>query len=269
MPTGIGTGISGVFDNKIGVVAPSWDNKYSIDFDGVDEFLDLGNDSTLRPAVAGGVTFSCWAKWEDVTSGVSRIFSNNSMIDYYYGIAVNKNASGWITMDTGDGEGRGAGDRRTCRTDNNELSDNTWHHIVCVWVDEDMASWKIYIDGTAVSTNTNGSGDANAYTPGNNAYIGKRFTSAAGYMDGKLDEIGFWDTALAAAEVAALYNSGTPFDITSDYEAYISSGDLIGYWRNGDPNGTASYPTITDDSTNSNNGAMTNMESGDITTDVP
>ena len=37
----------------------------------------------------------------------------------------------------------------------------------------------------------------------------------------------------------------------------------------GDPNGTSSYPTIADDSTNTNSGTMTNMASGDINSDVP
>ena len=37
----------------------------------------------------------------------------------------------------------------------------------------------------------------------------------------------------------------------------------------GDPTGTAAYPTITDESSNNNNGTMTNMTSSDITTTVP
>ena len=37
----------------------------------------------------------------------------------------------------------------------------------------------------------------------------------------------------------------------------------------GDPNGQASYPTITDDGSASNDGTMTNMSASDIETDVP
>jgi hypothetical protein len=44
---------------------------------------------------------------------------------------------------------------------------------------------------------------------------------------------------------------------------------LLGYWRNGDPTGTGAFPTIVDQSSNSNDGTMTNMASGDIVTDVP
>ena len=52
---------------------------------------------------------------------------------------------------------------------------------------------------------------------------------------------------------------GEPTDLSG------ASG-LIGWWRMGD---TAIFPTIPDASTNSNNGTMTNMSSGDITTDTP
>ena len=67
---------------------------------------------------------------------------------------------------------------------------------------------------------------------------------------------------MSSSTVTDIYNSGTPTDLSG--ESY-----LLGYWRNGDPNGTAAYPTITDDSTNSNDGRMTNMASGDIITNAP
>ena len=66
----------------------------------------------------------------------------------------------------------------------------------------------------------------------------------------------------SSAEVLAIYNSGAPTDLSGE------SG-LVGYWRNGDPNGTAAFPTITDDSSNSNDGTMTNMTSTDFEADVP
>jgi hypothetical protein len=270
MGSGIGIGNANLFTSVAGVVTPpGYSNLYSIDFDGVDEFIDLGNNATLRPSIAAGVSFSVWAKWVDVTAGSTSIFSNNSQAGAYYGLNVDKNGSGYIAMGTGDGTGVGSTDRRTCRTVSNELTNNTWHHIVCVWGNADKANFEIYIDGAAVATLTSGTGGPNVYNATDNAFIGKRFTSGTLFMDGKLDELGFWDSVLTASEVTAIYNGGTPFDLKSDNGNYVSSADLIGYWRNGDPNGTASYPTITDDSKNSNNGTMTNMESSDITTDVP
>ena len=67
----------------------------------------------------------------------------------------------------------------------------------------------------------------------------------------------------------AVYNSGEPIALDSNTKDYGQSSNLVGWWRMGDPNGTAAFPTIVDQSTNSNDGTMTNMTSGDIVTVVP
>ena len=79
------------------------------------------------------------------------------------------------------------------------------------------------------------------------------------YGECSLDEISLFDDALTEAQVQAIYNSGTPTDLSG--ESY-----LLGWWRMGDGD---SHPTITDQSSNGNDGTMTNMDSADITTDVP
>jgi len=52
------------------------------------------------------------------------------------------------------------------------------------------------------------------------------------------NDFAIWDTDLSAAEVAAVYNSGTPIDLTSDSGNYASSGDLQLYYQF-ENNGTA------------------------------
>ena len=76
---------------------------------------------------------------------------------------------------------------------------------------------------------------------------------------GLLDEISYWSKALSAEEIVSIYNGGKPNNLEG------LSG-LVGWWRDGD---SATYPTIPDDSTNSNTGTMTNMVAGDINPDVP
>ena len=82
------------------------------------------------------------------------------------------------------------------------------------------------------------------------------------FNDCFLDEVAMFDDTLSSSTVTNIYNSGSPNDLSSlDY--------LIGYWRNGDTAGPSVFPTIDDNSSNSNDGTMTNMASGDIVTDVP
>ena len=61
---------------------------------------------------------------------------------------------------------------------------------------------------------------------------------------------------------SCLYNGGTHTDFTG-------LSNLVGWWRMGDPNGTAAFQTIVDLSINSNDGTMTNMDAADIETVVP
>ena len=241
--------------------AAGYENKYSLDFDGVDDFVNLGNNASLRPAVSGGVSLSLWCKWADITTATSRIFSVSSNASSYNGLSCSKNSSGYISMNTGDGTGFGSSTRRSLQTNSVAVSNNTWHHIVFVWTNETSSSWKIYVDDSDILSSTSGTGGVNVYTT-DDAFIGKRITGPTTYANGNMDELSFWDKALSGAEVTAIYNSGVPTDLSGE-------SNLIGYWRNGDTAGTSVYPTIEDYSSNSNDGTMTNMASGDIVTDVP
>ena len=70
---------------------------------------------------------------------------------------------------------------------------------------------------------------------------------------GDLDECSIYDKELSAAEVLEIYNSGNPNELTT---LATSSPNLIGWWRMGDG---ATFPTIPDVSTYSNDGTMVGM----------
>ncbi len=59
-----------------------------------------------------------------------------------------------------------------------------------------------------------------------------------------------------------VYGGGAPPDLTDA----SAPSNLVGYWRMGDG---ATFPTIPDDSTNSNDGTMTNMEATDLVGGAP
>ena len=91
-------------------------------------------------------------------------------------------------------------------------------------------------------------------------------STANNYYYGNIDEVAIFDSAITSAEVDGIYNNGLPTDLLVNNGGYVSKADLQGYWRNGDGD---VYPTITDDSTNTNNGTMKNMSSIDIVKQVP
>lgn len=245
--------------------AAAWANKYSLEFDAVDDYVDVGNDASLRPALSGGATISFWTK--NPTLG-KPFFATGQSATTYAGILISIGGTGKLFCSTGNNFGLGSTGRRTFNSTNNVFTSTTvWYHVVMVLVNAAQTSWIGYIDGAAVPNGTSGTGASIVYTT-NNTELG-HFSYNSAYLGGKLDEVGFWDSALSAAEVAAIYNGGSPTDLTVDAGNYASSGDLVGYWRNGDTAGSSVYPTIEDYSTNSNDGTMTNMTDSDIITDVP
>ena len=123
---------------------------------------------------------------------------------------------------------------------------------------------KVYLDGALETTET---GSRNFTLNANVLYFGRYSTSAL-YYAGNIDEIGWWsgqDGILSGTEVTALYNSGAPINLAADSGNYTSSGNLTSYWRMGDGD---TFATITDNE-GSNDGTMTNMESGDLVEEVP
>ena len=71
-----------------------------------------------------------------------------------------------------------------------------------------------------------------------------------------------FDAELTQANITELYNLGDPTDVLTS----TPNANLIGWWRMGDG---ATFPTIPDDSTNSNDGTMIDMVASDIRANAP
>lgn len=90
------------------------------------------------------------------------------------------------------------------------ITQNVWHHVVCVYETATKAQ-RLYVDGagpvTAFGTT------AMTYT-GNEFRVGTSYDAGPGRafesnsLDGALDELSMWKRALSASEVAWLYNGG-------------------------------------------------------------
>ncbi len=244
----------------------SFENLYSLDFDGANDYVDFGSGSTFTPNSSGtsaGFSVSCWVK-----SSFSRfsILSKSESFNYEWSVLLDAggkitfqlygNNSGLIkqqlSLDTGAGSFI-------------NVSDGNWHNVVCTFnLGSTASSIKIYVDGVEFSDSI---GNANyssvgTWSPVINTSAAFRLGATSKGFKGVIDEVSMWDKTLTLAAAQDIYNSGTPTDLTG-------GSALIGWWRNGDPTGTGAYPTIVDQSTNSNDGTMTNMASGDIVTDVP
>ena len=263
-----------------GVNSPDIFNQYSLAFDGVDDILITTDDSSIMPTdnltVGAWINPSTWA------------FAGNAQ-SYYpfgcvgsggYGISFENNYNGTVTQFKGIIKVSAGGDiLGYIRPDAGTSFSATlraftgWHYVALTYTKATGVA-SISLDGVEKATATGLAGADIVYHPTANLPLMFGADAATGttghnFFEGNIDEGSVWNTALSGAELLAVYNSGVPINLLSNTEAYVSSSNLQGWWRNGDPNGTSAYPTITDDSTNSNDGTMTNMTSADIETEAP
>ena len=228
----------------------SFNNIYSTAFDGVDDYVAINGISSVINNSLGSL--SLWAKTDTTTSNrayfASYIDSNN-FISLSYAHSANEVKVNY----------KGGGSTKTSSTTDVIEGDGLWHNIVATWDESGLLS--LYLDG--VLKDSAGSlptivGTAATTSIGNNANSGK-------YFLGNIDEVSLFNVELTASQVTTLYNDGLPYTVAADT-------GLIGWWRMGDGgitgNPIATFPTIPDDSSNNNNGEMTNMTSTDFEPDV-
>ena len=230
----------------------------SIDFDGSNDHINCGNNySFLDDPDANEFTISAWINADVGADGsiFSKADNSNRMVQLY------TNTSDALIAKIGGTTISGA----------TVVCDNTWKYVAIV-VRNDGGTYKgqIYLNGSsdateaAVSTTTATGMDflIGARRNTDNTDLGYLFT-------GKITDVAIWDTALDAATLTSLYNSGEPNDLTLSASYTVGSGvdksnDLYAYWKMG--SGTLDEHPLVADQTNATFGSeeLTNngFESG-------
>ena len=224
-------------------------SEYSINFNGTNGYLDTGD--TYQSTIRGSFTLACWANMDNLNSGSFNLFGaqtdglQDSVALFAYPDQVVRFAlegnSNDVVVETADAA----------------VFDTLgeWKHIAVTVTKNSGGNTDAitYVNGSAVSTTVYGDlteANHNGYTSDKNIYIGalNNDGTAGQFWRGNIDEPAIWDVALDANAVAAVYNSGVPFDLTGDSGNYDNSGDLVGYWRFNEGNGT----TATDEGGSNN-----------------
>ena len=231
--------------------APSVTNNYSLSFDASGDSLKVDSDSSIDNFFSGGGTLSVWYTMEGGGgNNYGKLFTKDAGGD---GVGINHSSRqlGYSFQMTDSTYTAG-----TCDTVHT-YSTSTWHNIVVVYDVDDIATTHptIFIDGTkliagdgiTVSTHaTDGLGIGSYDDSGKHVFVGD-YHALNRCWNGNIDEISFWTRELSDAEVASLYNSGTPTDLEG-------IDGLVGWWRMEENTGS----TVADSSENSNTGAITN-----------
>ena len=247
---------------------PSNENKdkvsnYSLELDGIDDYIDLGNDSSLD-IFGSDFTISLWAKWGAQTTnsnGLVNFASNTNKAVITLGFSTQ-----YGKISFGTGSSSIVGILYDCGSG---YDDGDWHHIMCTL---EGSTRTIYVDGVDISS----SGSVSSIGVGSNNDIGNRARSR--YFVGNIDEVSIFDSVIPIGDI--WNGSGQPTTISGAVahwrmgeEATFSGGVWTVPDQVGSNDGTSNAMTIEDrvgEAPNSNNNALSfNMESVDRITDVP
>jgi hypothetical protein len=192
-------------------------NTYSADFDGTNEHLHFGTSATNKNIFfgTGDYAFSIWFR-QTATSN-DTLYEGTTTSSYGYV----QNQTLHIRGFTGSNE-----------TFSSVVVNNDWNHLVITRV---SGTVDIYLNNSSRT----GALTIAGTSPVSNPFIANfGFHVVANYFwQGQMDEISFHiGNGLTSSQVSAMYNSGSPIDISSGYGASH-------WWRMGD---SFSGTTITD-----------------------
>jgi hypothetical protein len=212
--------------------ASAFTNDCSIEFDGVTQYAELGNVTSLNGSAVASWSF--WIKRDNVTRFEVPISQSGAGTDrqFYIRFVGNNRIDAFLNnsvmwKDT---------------SLNVTFANNTWYHIVLTYngaTSGNINKCNLYIDGVK-ETNTQGSNITSLNSSTSNFNIGRHQSGASSYnnyFDGNVDEIAFFDKELSQSEVTAIYSGGTPGDLTGHT-------NLTDWWRCGD-NNSCSGTTLT------------------------
>lgn len=223
-------------------------NVYSVLFDGINDYAQAL--ATAPQKVPSTLTVSLWCK--ALTSG-----SNNTLVRADAGgspLAWNiRTSSGKLRVQVSQSGTVGASNAKdwTCLT----LSpfDEDWH-MITLTVNTGTNTMAVYVDGVAETsfTKTHDAALTGIWTAWNRLTVGAQGGISA-LLDGRIDELSIWNTALSAAEVTELYNGGLSWDV----RGHSQEAFLVSYYRMGDDDGVVAT-AISDVRANGNSLALTN-----------
>jgi len=248
---------------------------YSVELNGSSQYIDLGNQtsSALNPSQSSintsGLTLTGWVYIDTLGTGGGDFLYDlgNCCTNNYYGLKMVVNGNGALVfhvMGLNQGfAGAGSNNRNTVRTANSAISTGQWYHLAIVIPASSMGStqqrdeWRIYKNGSVVNPSTyvkSGNQNVTLAYNGNSSLGVWRRASNVNFFDGEMNNFAVFTTALNATNIAAIYNSGTPIDLSSDSGNYNQSANLTAWWRFNEGTGTS----YADSSTNSFTGSGVN-----------
>ena len=193
-------------------------NNYSMNFDsGSGDYIDVGTGlkSTFDGATA--FTISAWFKYDAANPNYSTIIQQEYTVagdNYLATVRLTNTSTPQIS------------NRNVTLTDTTSLNSGQWYHIVSVF-DGSSQTLTMYIDGTQVAQNTSAGSSMLTSAAGSKCIIGANANNNR-FLDGQIDELGIWNTALTSTQIESIYDA-TSAGLTKDLSTIEPSN--LKYWN--------------------------------------
>ena len=241
--------------NLTGTAAtPSFTNTKSILLDGVDDFVNVADNSNLSFGDSSNDSAFSISAWIKPTAKNFVIVSKDvSGADEYLFYINSLNQLSLVLCDNTISH------RRSRNSGNISSNYNNWIHVAAIYngvggTNADNGI-KLYLNAVQVDSGTNNGGSYTAMHNGSAPVTIGNYNSSL-FADGNIDEVAIFNSELSASDVSDIYGTGVP---TS-----LATLNPLSWWRCGDDD---TSPTLTDNGSGSNNGTMTNFTA--FSTDVP
>lgn len=203
-------------------------NGKSLVLDGTGDYVRIEDNAAFRGHNA--FSFAAWIKadskgdYERVIDYSSTSGNEDTKFRLLFNNAVDQAIYAKIELASGSGYSI---------TDSTAFPTGEWvHYVVTYDKDGGTPRLKLYKNGNTTPVATSNAEDSGlSNTVAGPIVIGAQLYGPGNYWDGNIDEVAIWNTALDADAVAAVYNSGKPFDLNSGKGNYDNSSALVGYWR--------------------------------------
>ena len=190
-------------------------NGYALQFDGTDDLLDCGNNSSLQ-ITGNKITLEAWI---NVSEFKSQPYTGSVIVK-----DQGSNSSGYMIRCGGNGIinfNIGNGSWHEINTPVNAVDLNNWHHVAATY---DGSQMKIYIDGNLDAQNNISINIGNANN--SNLFVGESPGFPGRVFNGKIDEVRIWNVARTQSEIQSTMN----ISLSPEYYTSPDSG-LVGYWK--------------------------------------
>jgi hypothetical protein len=226
-------------------VGSSFSNTYSLEFDGVDDYVDTGIPNLSGTDFSISYWFKTTATFPNFTYYVPfSAVSNQAFVGaFLYNrptelVVICKKLNGQIPRGT------------------TNLKDGNWHHIASTY-NETTKNFKTYVDGSTEIDVT-----IFSYAIFNQPLLLGGKSSSLNLINCFIDEAAYFTSELTATNISDIYNGGIPSDLTN-------LSPITWYRMGDDATWDGSNWTLADQGSGGNNGTSVNMTESDRVEDVP